>query len=309
MATLKDLLPQIPQDELAILRDLNQQLDESNLTEATAKEAAQAVKTIIQNWKTWSKATVAAMLLVPNIANALETYAPDTLNDIRTEISAETPSVAAPSVSIPGEVKTLNFGENFNSGKTSLTSKESLVANIDDIKSWTKGKNLNNYLSFKEKADLPDERGTESYDVTLKQISPDWLYKQVFSEVMTGAYPTSNTECGLFSIKQSRPLKISDIFEGNTWQHVFATVIKKHFFNLAKKDKDFDLTMVSDTHLNVTQSSSLFTFCLSQKGIELFGFLPHVVRAFDGVTIEWHSLNNALTPYAQEQIKKLTVIQ
>jgi len=54
MATLKDLLPQIPQDELAILRDLNQQLDESNLTEATAKEAAQAVKTIIQNWKTWS---------------------------------------------------------------------------------------------------------------------------------------------------------------------------------------------------------------------------------------------------------------
>jgi uncharacterized protein len=178
---------------------------------------------------------------------------------------------------------------------------------VDDAK--PEGKNLNNYLSFKEKADLPDERGTESYDVTLKQISPDWLYKQVFSEVMTGAYPTSNTECGLFSIKQSRPLKISDIFEGNTWQHVFATVIKKHFFNLAKKDKDFDLTMVSDTHLNVTQSSSFFTFCLSQKGIELFGFLPHVVRAFDGVTIEWHSLNNALTPYAQEQIKKLTVIQ
>jgi hypothetical protein len=145
MATLKDLLPQIPKDELAILRNLNSKLDESKLTEATAKEAAQAVKEIVQNWKTWSKYTVAAILLIPNIANALETYAPDTLNDIRTEISAETPSVAAPSISIPGEIISFNFGENFNSGKTSLTSKESLVTNINDIKSWVKGKNLKNF--------------------------------------------------------------------------------------------------------------------------------------------------------------------
>jgi uncharacterized protein len=171
------------------------------------------------------------------------------------------------------------------------------------------GKTLNNYLSFKEKADLPDERGTESYDVTLKQISPDWLYKQVFSENMIGAYPTSDTECGLFSVKQSRPLKISDIFEGNAWQQVFATVTKKHFLDLAKKEKDFDISMVSDAHLNATKSSSPFTFCLNQKGIELSGFLPHVVRAYDGVTIEWHSLINALTPYAREQVKKLKFIQ
>ena len=85
MATLKDLLPQIPQDELAILRDLNSKLDESKLTEATAKETAQAVKTIVQNWKTWSKITVAAMLLIPNISNALETYSPETLNAIKTQ--------------------------------------------------------------------------------------------------------------------------------------------------------------------------------------------------------------------------------
>jgi hypothetical protein len=162
MAQLKDVLPQIPQDELAILRTLNQELGKE-LTEATAKEAAQAVKTIITGWKTWSKAMLIAMLLTPNIANALETYAPDTLNDIRTEISAETPSVAAPSVSIPGEVKTLNFGENFNSGKTSLTSKESLVANIDDIKSWTKGKNLNNFkiVITAGESQVPNPQGFE----------------------------------------------------------------------------------------------------------------------------------------------------
>ena len=51
MAKLKDLLPQIPKDELAILRDLNSKLDESNLTEATTKETAQVVKEIIQNCK------------------------------------------------------------------------------------------------------------------------------------------------------------------------------------------------------------------------------------------------------------------
>jgi hypothetical protein len=34
-----------------------------------------------------------------------------------------------------------------------------------------------------------------------------------------------------------------------------------------------------------------------------------VVRAYDGVTIAWHSLNHALTPYAKEQVKKLLAIQ
>lgn len=174
---------------------------------------------------------------------------------------------------------------------------------VDDV--TPEGKNLNNYLSFKEKADLPDERGTESYAVTLKHISPDWLYKQIFSETMTGAYPTSETECGLFSIKQGRPLKVSDFFEGNAWQHVFATMTKQHFLELAKKEKDFDIAMVSDTQWNITKPSNPFTFCLNQKGIELVGFLPHVVRAYDGVTIAWHSLNHALTPYAKAQVKKL----
>jgi hypothetical protein len=34
-----------------------------------------------------------------------------------------------------------------------------------------------------------------------------------------------------------------------------------------------------------------------------------VVRAYDGVTIAWHYLNHSLTPYAKEQVKKLTLIQ
>ena len=144
MATLKDVLPQIPQDELAILRTLNQQLGKE-LTEASTKEVAQAVKTIVQGWKGWSQAMLLALMLTPNIANALETYSPSTFNAINKEISSETSSEVSPLISVPGEVKSFNFGENFSSGKTSLTNKESLVKNINDIKEWTKGKNLKNF--------------------------------------------------------------------------------------------------------------------------------------------------------------------
>lgn len=164
---------------------------------------------------------------------------------------------------------------------------------------------LNRYLTFTEKAELPDERGTESYDIQLTHISPDWLYKQKFTEVFTGAYPTSNTECGLFSLKHGRPLKIADIFHGSAWQQVFESVIKKHFSDLAKNEKNFDITMVSDVHPSVTQPSSIFSYCLNHKGIELYGFLPHVVRAFDGVLVEWSALSESLTPYALEQVKKI----
>ena len=122
MDQLKDLIPQIPKDELAILRELNSKLDESKLTEATAKEAAQAVKTIIQNWKTWSKYTLAAMLLTPNISNALETYSPETLNVIKTEISGEKAAKGTPT-----PVKTEDFSKTFASGQFEITDKKIIL--------------------------------------------------------------------------------------------------------------------------------------------------------------------------------------
>lgn len=131
MATLKDLLPQIPKDELSILRDLNSKLDESKLTEATAKEAAQAVKTIIQNWRTWSKATVAAMLLIPNISNALETYSPETLSAIKTEISAEKQEKNNPMI-----VKGSDLSQTFASGQSEITNKQFVMEKIADLKKW-----------------------------------------------------------------------------------------------------------------------------------------------------------------------------
>jgi hypothetical protein len=133
MAQLKDLLPQIPKDELSILKDLNLKLDESKLTEATAKEAAQAVKTIIQNWKGWSQAMLVAMLLTPNISNALETYAPDTLEAIKTEISAETSSKTTGN---PTAVKTVDFSQTFASGQSEIVNKQVILDKVKDLKQW-----------------------------------------------------------------------------------------------------------------------------------------------------------------------------
>jgi len=131
MATLKDLLPQIPKNELEILRNLNSKLDESKLTEATAKEVAQAVKEIIQNWKTWSKATVAAMLLIPNITNALEAYSPETLNSIRAEITGEKASKGEPTA-----VKTEDFSQTFISGQSQIINKQVILEKISNLKKW-----------------------------------------------------------------------------------------------------------------------------------------------------------------------------
>ena len=130
MAQLKDILPQIPKDELAILKSLNQELGKE-LTEVTAKDAAQAVKTIIKGWKGWSQAMLAAMLLTPNISNALETYAPDTLNAIKTEISGEKAGKGDPTA-----VKTVDFSQTFASGQSEIVNKQVILSKINDLKKW-----------------------------------------------------------------------------------------------------------------------------------------------------------------------------
>ena len=144
MAKLKDVLPEIPKEELAILRTLNQELSKE-LTEASTKDVAQAVKTIVSGWKGWSKAMLLALMLTPNIANALETYSPSTYNDIQTEISATDNKTAQPTTQVPGAIKTISFGENFASGKATLVNKDNLIQKVTEMKNFLNGKDASKF--------------------------------------------------------------------------------------------------------------------------------------------------------------------
>jgi len=144
MTKLKDVLPQIPKDELAILRTLNQELGQE-LTEASSKEVAQAIKTIVAGWKGWSTAMLLALMLTPNISSALETYSPNTFNAIQTELSSTTPQSTPNQKIIPGSIKSINFGENFESGKATLTNKTTLIQKITEMKNFLKGKDASKF--------------------------------------------------------------------------------------------------------------------------------------------------------------------
>jgi hypothetical protein len=72
-----------------------------------------------------------AMLLTPNISNALETYSPDTLNAIRTEISGEKAGKGEPTA-----VKTEDFSQTFASGQSQIVNKQVILTKIGDLKKW-----------------------------------------------------------------------------------------------------------------------------------------------------------------------------
>ena len=181
---------------------------------------------------------------------------------------------------------------------------ERKYSQIDDSSQF--GRKLNAYLGFSDKPELRDNRGTEIYDTQLSQISPDWLYKQTHIEMFTGAYPTSHTECGIYSISKDRPLKIGDLFQSKEWSSIMQRAVQQHFEQLAKIEKEFDPSLVYGFESIHQPASNPFSFCLTAKGIELNGFLPHVIRNFDGVTVNWTLIENVLTPYAKEQVKQLS---
>jgi hypothetical protein len=82
-------------------------------------------------------------------------------------------------------------------------------------------------------------------------------------------------------------------------------ITRQHFDQLAKVEKEFDPSLAHGFDSIHQPASTPFSYCFTAKGIELYGSLPHVVRAFDGVTISWKALAKVLTPYAYGEIKKM----
>lgn len=145
---VKQVLQQLSPEELAIYKQLNSQL--SDLQEAPS--VRDGVRNIINNWKGWSTAMLMAIALNPNMASAVEKYSPDTMNSIRMEIQKDTvkPSTAqAPTVSytaiVPNAIKTVNFADNFESGKVTITKSDTLAMQLQDLKNWLTNKDASKF--------------------------------------------------------------------------------------------------------------------------------------------------------------------
>jgi hypothetical protein len=164
---------------------------------------------------------------------------------------------------------------------------------------------INHYLSFQTKIDPNETKGYESYVVRLAGLSQDWLLRTNEWETMLGAYPSSGTECGVYALSLDRPLRIQDVFSDAAWKAIAKQVTQAHFIALAKERNDFDVSMLHGYAQFDLAPSAEFTFCLNADGFNVDGFLPHVARALDGVTLPWSAFSKQLTPYAREQILTL----
>jgi hypothetical protein len=124
-------------DYEALSKIFSKNLNENQLT--------QSIQYLKKNWKNYSKAMLMALLLNPAIASALETNAPEVYNAIKTEIPTDT--ITSKTTQTPGTKyeKSFDFSNNFKSGETLLTNKESLQNIIGDIQNFTKNKNKARY--------------------------------------------------------------------------------------------------------------------------------------------------------------------
>jgi hypothetical protein len=132
----KQILQKLSPEELALYKELNAEL--GGLNEAGTRSA---LRKIIGNWKSYSTAMLMAIMMNANMANAINTYSPETYNAINTEISADTTAIG------PGQrvANSVNMSQTFSSGKADVDSK-AIQDKVDEIQQWA---NANRGRDFK----------------------------------------------------------------------------------------------------------------------------------------------------------------
>lgn len=124
----KDILSKLSPQELALYKQLNAEL--GGMNEAGTRSV---LRNIIGNWKNYSTAMLMAIMMNSNMANAINTYSPQTYNAINTEISKDTVK------STPGQrvVASATIQQNFGSGKADVDAKV-LQDEVGKIQQWIK---------------------------------------------------------------------------------------------------------------------------------------------------------------------------
>ena len=170
----------------------------------------------------------------------------------------------------------------------------------------TAAASINQYLGFKDKIEIDDSRGSELEAVNVSNPAKDWLYKELDGYSDIGPYPSTYKTCGVYRLSLGRPLLVGDVFTGTKWKAIAEKEARAHFAALARKDRSFELDMVTDYAQFEFGPKQEFPFCFDAKGITVAGFFPHAAEVFDGVPIKWSVFASELTPYAKQQIETLT---
>jgi hypothetical protein len=103
---------------------------------------------VLQRVKTAAKkgiltaAMVTALLAAPNLTQAQKTQIQ---NAASTEMTTTQNASTAASTSIPGTIKTISYSENFASGKATLTNKDVLAKNVEEMKKFLNGKDTSQF--------------------------------------------------------------------------------------------------------------------------------------------------------------------
>lgn len=139
MSNLNKVIQKLSPQEKAEYDKLSQIFNDNNLNEVSLDKG---IKYLSKNWKNYSKAMLMALLLNPNISSALNDYSPQTVDAIKTELNVGNKDKV---VSKQSE-KSIDFSQNFESGKSNITDKDALKAKLGEIQNFLKGKDAKKFL-------------------------------------------------------------------------------------------------------------------------------------------------------------------
>jgi flagellar motor protein MotB len=130
--SLSKLNPQEQQEYIKLNKIFSQPLNEVN-----EGGIQKGIKYLTKNWKNYSLAMLTALMLNPNISNAMNNYSPETFNAIQTELSQG-------DIKEKDGVKTVDFSQTFESGKSNVN-REQLQSKLSEIQQFMKGKKAGKY--------------------------------------------------------------------------------------------------------------------------------------------------------------------